>query len=132
MHDECLQFNQNILADLVIVNTSQEFNDQTLPLGRIGNPCSMDHPTDHSWFGLGFRGELLCFFGRFECVCSRDGILLEHFPRFSLFCHMFSSLHVQPCKDASTPLGSLLTSTPVLTNSKDEQDDMNAEGDLWN
>ena len=26
--------------------------DQTLPIGRIGNSCSMDHP-DHSLFGLG-------------------------------------------------------------------------------
>ena len=31
--------------------------DQTLPIGRIGNPESMDHPKNHSsLFGLGLPG----------------------------------------------------------------------------
>ena len=28
------------------VNTQEVQVDQTLPIGRIGNPCSMDHPKD--------------------------------------------------------------------------------------
>ncbi len=31
---------------------------KTLPIGRIGNPCSMDHPKDHSLFGLGLPGQI--------------------------------------------------------------------------
>ena len=30
--------------------------DQTLPIGRIGNPWSMDNPKDHSLFGFGLPG----------------------------------------------------------------------------
>ena len=36
--------------------------DQILPLGRIGNPESMDHPKDHSLFGLGLPGFIVFFF----------------------------------------------------------------------
>ena len=35
-----------------VKNYTQEVQvDQTLPIGRIGNPESMDHPKDHSLFG---------------------------------------------------------------------------------
>ena len=54
MHDECVQFNQNILANLVIVNTSQEVQvDQTLR--------TMDHPHRPFLFGLGLPGSCCVF-----------------------------------------------------------------------
>ncbi len=57
---QCFSYNTCILHKFIVYNFSlfnryipRKSKDQTLPIGRIGNPCSMDHPKDHSLFGLG-------------------------------------------------------------------------------
>ena len=43
----------NILLNIYIYKTQKVQFDQTLPIGRIGNPFLMDHPKDNSLFCLG-------------------------------------------------------------------------------
>ena len=47
-----------LVSGRVHIYTQEVQIDQTncLPLGRIGNPCSVDHPKNHSLFGLGLPG----------------------------------------------------------------------------
>ena len=44
-----------------ILYTQEVPVDQTLPIGRIGNPELMDHPKDHSLFGLGLPGYIYIY-----------------------------------------------------------------------
>ena len=45
----------------IYIYTPRKSKDQTLPIGRIGNPECMDHPKDHSLFGLGPPGYMYIY-----------------------------------------------------------------------
>ena len=59
MESKRLFFVAHLSSDQLTLVTQEVQVDQILPIGRIGNPESMDHPKDRYLFGLGPQGYLV-------------------------------------------------------------------------
>ena len=70
---------------------SQEVQaDQTLPLGRIGNPCSMDHPKNQPLCLVDWTSRVLKLCNKMAMLWLIRSMLSNWVPRFAYICLMLS------------------------------------------